>query len=220
MAESDTRSERLKRASAERRTRRRLELRRTILDAATELFLERGFEEFSLRQVAEEIGYSPTTIYHHFTDKDELLFTVAMEGMSRFGEALQAAYHSEGEPLARFGAIGRAYLEFGLTHPLHYRLMFMQRGEWLARTPPPPYESIIDSFGILSQTLLECIESGAIASPVGGDIRTLSYLVWSHVHGLIALTITTPYVEPEQALALIDPHLDVVVRGLMPREEP
>lgn len=217
MSDADTRAERLRRASAERRAGRKLALRRTILDAATELFLERGFEDFSLRQVAEEIGYSPTTIYHHFADKDELMFTVAMEGMAHFGEELQAGYDSEGEPLTRFVAIGRAYLQFGLSHPLHYRLMFMQRSEWLERKPPDGCESIIDSFSILTQTLRECIEAGQITPPMGSDLRTLSYLVWSQVHGLTALSITTPYLSTEQALGLIEPTLQLILNGLAVR---
>jgi AcrR family transcriptional regulator len=50
------------------------------VDAAGALFLEQGYERFSLRKVAERIGYSPTTIYLYFRDKDDLLFTVVDEG--------------------------------------------------------------------------------------------------------------------------------------------
>jgi AcrR family transcriptional regulator len=56
------------------RLRKALRYRQAILTAAGALFLEQGYERFSLRKVAERIGYSPTTIYPYFRDKDDLLF--------------------------------------------------------------------------------------------------------------------------------------------------
>ncbi len=55
-------------------------MRQAILTASTELFLEHGYHNFSLRQVAEKIGYSPGTIYLYFQDKDAILFTIMEEG--------------------------------------------------------------------------------------------------------------------------------------------
>ncbi|MFX5306100.1 helix-turn-helix domain-containing protein, partial [Acinetobacter baumannii] len=69
-----TRQIRIRQKSAERRERRRQETRRAILEAATRMFEREGYEGFSLRQVAEAIGYTPTTIYLYFKDKDDLLF--------------------------------------------------------------------------------------------------------------------------------------------------
>ncbi|UCH24523.1 MAG: TetR/AcrR family transcriptional regulator [Trueperaceae bacterium] len=210
----ETRSQRIRSASAERRARQKAELRRVILDAATTLFEEHGYENFSLRQVAESIGYSATTIYLHFEDKDDLLLHVAFEGFRRFGEVMQAAYDGADGPLDRLRATGRAYLEFGLAHPVHYRLMFMQRGELLDRETPEGYESIIDAFAILTRSLSEGLEAGVIRSPQGVDVESLGALVWSHVHGLVALAISMPKVGRDTARQLIEPHLDILLAGL------
>ncbi|HCR48019.1 MAG TPA: TetR family transcriptional regulator, partial [Bacteroidetes bacterium] len=45
-----------------------------IHEEATRQLSERGYEGFSLREVAEGIGYAPTTIYRYFRDKDDLIF--------------------------------------------------------------------------------------------------------------------------------------------------
>ena len=206
-----TRDERIRRRSAQRRSERRAELRRAILDAATELFLEQGYERFSLRQVAEAIGYSPTTIYLYFDDKDDLLFTVAMDGFKRFGEMLQEAYDAASEPLARLSAIGDAYVEFGLANPVHYRLMFMQRGEFLQREPPEGYESVIDSFAILRKTVEECLEAGVIAD---GDPMAYSAMIWARVHGIVALAIATPYFDAKQARAIHELAAKALIHGI------
>ena len=59
--------------STERRQNHRASLRREILDAASRLFVEEGFERATLRRIAAQIEYSPTTIYLYFKDKNELL---------------------------------------------------------------------------------------------------------------------------------------------------
>src|SRR5260221_2882801 len=128
-----TQAERLRQAIRHRQDQEKQELRHAILTAAGELFLEHGYERFSLRKVAERIGYSPTTIYLYFRDKDDLLFTVVDEGFGRFGQQLEAAAASTQEPWARLIAHGRALLAFGLHQPVYYQLMFMQRTDFLTR---------------------------------------------------------------------------------------
>lgn len=185
--------------------------RRAILDAAIALFLEHGYENFSLRQVAREIGYTPTTIYLYFEGKDDLLYHVAMEGFKHFGERLQEGYEAGETPLERFGGIGRAYVRFGLENPLHYRLMFMDRGEFLQRTPPPGLEKPIDSFAILVRVIAECMEEGLFKQ---GDPEVHAMAIWASVHGLVALAITTPYVDSTRVSAIEEVAYDMMVNGL------
>src|SRR5690625_2927939 len=110
--------------------------RRAILDAAVSLFSEHGHHNFSLRQVAREIGYTPTTIYLYFEDKDDLLYHVTMEAYNDFGDKVYAGYMAASDPLAGFLGICKAYVGFGLANPFHYRIMFIDRVDFLQRTPP------------------------------------------------------------------------------------
>ena len=96
-----TQAQRLRQAIRHRQAQEKQELRQAILTAAGTLFLEQGYERFSLRKVAERIGYSPTTIYLYFRDKDDLLFTVVDEGFVRFGQQLAAATESQEDPWER-----------------------------------------------------------------------------------------------------------------------
>ena len=68
---------------AERRDREREEVRRKILDAARELFTAEGYERVTMRRIAEAIEYSPTTIYNHFQDKDDLLQALCEDEFAR-----------------------------------------------------------------------------------------------------------------------------------------
>lgn len=206
-----TRATRLKEASKKRRDQQKVDLRQEILGAATTLFEAKGYEGFSLRQVAEEIGYTPTTIYLYFKDKDDLLLNVVYEGFKVFGESLEAGYRSGNDPLERLSKVGWAYFDFAMSNPLHYRLMFMQRSEFVQKKPEG-YESVIDSFGVIQRVIAEGIEAGVIPP---GDVLTHSTLIWANVHGLVSLLLTQSRinVNVKEARHLFEMQLEAIKRA-------
>src|ERR1700751_2570880 len=115
----------------ERREREKSETRDKILDAARELFVTEGFEGVSMRKVAEKIEYSPTAIYVHFADKQELFHELCRQDFAHLQEVMKGAEMPE-DPIERLQQIGRSYIEFGVRFPNHYAFMFM--------TPHPPHE--------------------------------------------------------------------------------
>jgi AcrR family transcriptional regulator len=65
-----------------------------ILDIALDLFIEKGYEKTSLREIADELGFSKAAIYYHFASKDEILIALHMRlhefghrAIKRFGAA-------------------------------------------------------------------------------------------------------------------------------------
>ena len=110
--------------SATRRKQHQDELRQKILDAARELFVAEGVEAVSMRKIADKIGYSATTLYNHFDDKDALLRALCD---ADFG-ALQDAFLQIGQiadPIERLRRLSQAYIGFALQFPSHFRFMFM-----------------------------------------------------------------------------------------------
>ncbi len=57
-----------------RRERKKAATRQAIADAALELFLERGYDSVSIRDIAEAADVSTTTLFQHFTGKEALVF--------------------------------------------------------------------------------------------------------------------------------------------------
>jgi AcrR family transcriptional regulator len=47
-----------------------------ILDIALDLFIENGFDKTSLREIAEQLGFSKAAIYYHFASKDDILMAL------------------------------------------------------------------------------------------------------------------------------------------------
>ena len=214
MKQAKTHAQRVSASSRARREREKQHLRETILEAAGALFLESGYELFSLRKVAEAIGYSATTLYLYFKDKDELLFALAVEGAEAFCAAFEAAEASSQDPRQQIEAIGRAYVAFGLQHPAHYRLMFMQRGDFLIKPLPGGDRLTIEAFGTLGRSVERAMTQGLIRE---ADPVATANVLWAGVHGLVSLALTIPYLDSEQVNAMVETYFQLTWNGLLPR---
>jgi AcrR family transcriptional regulator len=201
----------------ERRERERAEIRRAILGAARELFIERGYEAVTMREIARRIEYSPTAIYLHFADKKAVMDAICDEDFLSLAQRFKKIATIT-DPVERLRRAGQAYAEFGLRHPHHYRLMFM--------TPHPPHdpsESAIeqgnpdqDGYAFLRWTVSEAIAAGRLR-PELDDPDLVSQLVWSAVHGIVSLLTVKhdePWVDWRPARRLVTEMCDLVVRGL------
>ncbi len=206
-----TQAQRLRQAIRHRQAREKQELRQAILTAAGGLFLEQGYEHFSLRKVAERIGYSPTTIYLYFHDKDDLLFTVVDEGFVRFGQQLAAAAESQEDPWERLIALGRAYVAFGLQHLVYYQLMFMQRADFLTRPAAGESEPRIASFQVLRQAVQQAIDAGVLRP---GDAESYSDVLWALVHGIASLAMSMPKFDASRIQRIMETAWQMECQGL------
>ncbi len=177
------------------------------------LFTEKGYCDFSLRQVARATGYTPTTVYLYFKDKDDLLFHVAMEGFRHFASELERAAASGATPLERLLAIGRAYVRFGLDHPLHYRLMFMERDEFLQREPPPGFTAPMRAFELLVQTVAECVEERVLPAGRLPGVRDRDLVDGPRP---VSLALTNPSLDREQVTAIEEVAYRMIQHGLLP----
>jgi AcrR family transcriptional regulator len=197
-----------------RRTSRGIDTRGDLLAAAVALLAEHDVDGFSLRQVAEAAGYAPPTVYLHFADKDDLLFHAAQAGCATFGARLAEAAAGARDPVDRIEAIGRAYVEFGLAHPVEYRLMFLRRGDMLWRaTPEGP--AIIDGFDVLIEAVRDAITAGALPPQPS---REVAAWLWTTVHGIMALHLSVPDIDADAARAFYERSARVLRDGFYTRD--
>ena len=52
--------------------------RERILDVALDLFIEKGFDGTSLREIAEKLGFTKAALYYHYASKDDILMALHM----------------------------------------------------------------------------------------------------------------------------------------------
>jgi AcrR family transcriptional regulator len=203
----------------ERRDRERQKLRQRILDAARDMFASEGYDAVTMRRIAQRIEYSPTAIYLHFKDKESVLREICDHDFAELGRRL-ASIARIADPIERLAATGRAYAEFGLTHPNHYRLMFMT-----PHPPVPPSDSAIekgnpeqDAYAFLRSLLADAAREGRLR-PGLEDLELLTQTVWAAMHGVVSLEIAKcndDWVDFRPAADRVALMLDFVTRGLLP----
>lgn len=190
-------------------------LRDEILDAAETLLIETGSEEaVSIRAVADRVGVSAPSIYRHFDDKQTMLFEVCSLQMDRFHEHLISVMDLEVDPMAKLRACGRAYVQFGLDHPEHYRIMFMGRSDWTPETYADEVLTESGSFMALVAVVSEVLtELGSDRDPFATAV-----IVWTGVHGLTSLMISKPNFPWPPVDELVADCCESLLVGLLSRE--
>lgn len=197
----------------ERRARQKKFLRQEILDAASELFVRNGYENVSMRRIADKIEYSPTTIYLYFKDKAELLEEVCRETFARLVQRLSKILEQPGDPVERLKRGLIAYIEFGLENRHQYRATFMMPlpegfdHEKYHQADSPGMQA----FSFLTRGLTECIQAGKMKTM---NVDLAAQTLWAGIHGITALLITHelfPWVGREK---VIHSTVDTLVAGL------
>jgi len=168
----------------------RQQLRTLIIDAARELFVSKGVEAVTMREIAKRIGYSATSIYLHFADKEAVLKAICDTDFLALAIS-QKSMMQIADPVERMYALGRGYAAFALTHPNHYRLMFMT-----AHAPMCPTDSTLqqnsaeqDAYYQLKSVVAAVYESGCFR-PELKDVDLIAQTIWAGMHGVCSLQIT------------------------------
>lgn len=169
----------------QRREREKEEMRTLILDSAHKLFLDKGFDEVSIRNIAEAIEYSPATIYLYFKDKNEIFHALHQEAF-RFYNEFNIELPAIKDPFDRLVKMGEKYFEFMNLHPKYYNIMFLMEAPMQNEECIDDWEEGAKAHSFLEQTVLECMEKGYLAAE---DHRVLALTIWSYMHGICSLII-------------------------------
>lgn len=157
-------------------------MRELICRGSERLFVERGANGVSMRDLAAELGMSPMAPYRYFKDKAEILATVRAAAFSRFSDTIETAFASGNTPTARARAIGKAYLGFALEEPDAYRLIFdlVQPDE--DQYPELAYQSA-RAKAVLTRQSEDLIQAGLAPN----DPEHVTHSLWAAAHGVCVL---------------------------------
>jgi AcrR family transcriptional regulator len=189
-------------------------LRRQIIEAAERLLIKTGDEEaVSIRAVADAVGVTPPSIYLHFRDKDELIFSICERHFARLDDLTEEASAASSDPVESLILRGKAYVKFGIDNPEQYRILFMSRGARSEENMQPDELRQSASFDHLVNAVQRCLDAGAFE----GDALLISMGLWAAVHGITSILISHPHFPWPDKENLIDHVLRLQCRGLTAR---
>ena len=95
-----------------------------VLETATRLFTERGYDAASIRDLAAALAMRPSSLYHHFQGKQHILFAICFGMQTDFNAAVMPLFHQGKGPVETIQAVIRDHIRFSLA----------RRGEVLVNT--------------------------------------------------------------------------------------
>ncbi|BDC51706.1 TetR family transcriptional regulator [Bryobacterales bacterium F-183] len=202
----------------ERRAREKEALRQSILDAASQLVIEQGHTNLSIRKIAEKIEYAPSTIYLYFQDRYEILMSICTDVFERLTSQLEELADRELDPIEGLRQGLRCYIRFGLEHRSHYQVTFMTPIPELPPDHPASCEDVgqagIRCYECLRQAIQKGIDAGVFKQ---GDTHLMAQSVWLGIHGLVSGLICMghdkefPWANHEE---LIESQIDLLLAGM------
>ena len=201
--------------SLTRREREKIQHRREMLDAAIDLFSEKGYHNVSMHEIAEKAEFAIGTLYKFFNNKEDLYKALVLEQADKFHDAIAQAI---GEPDDEIGKL-RNYVRikgevFGTNLPF-IRLFLAESSGASFNIKAGLDEDVRKGYNETLERLALVFESGIknkrfkeIAAPY-----SLAVAFDSVINALLLLSLETPEVHPYPENP--DAILDVFFRGLL-----
>lgn len=168
--------------------------REWILDTALNIIIEEGFNNLSVRKIASRLNVTATTIYNYYTGKDEINLMIRIRGFEKLHDLLtkrSAVFKNIDD---KFKAMILAYVEFGLTYPSYYDIMFnLHTPKYLdyvgTEIEPLAYQEKQNALKCIS-LFIEPVKAFIPARGKKKDKFVLYQVVkfWADLHGLVTLT--------------------------------
>lgn len=111
-----------------RRTERRQETQREIVQASWEVVREHGLAGLSMRDLGERVGMRAQSIYSYFASKHEIYDAMFLEGYQAFATWMDAAIDDDiaADPVDAARRATHAFVEFCTSDPVRYQLLFQR----------------------------------------------------------------------------------------------
>jgi AcrR family transcriptional regulator len=152
-------------------------LRETLINSGLEVLKNKDSDDFSLREVARNVGVSATSVYRHFSDKQALIDAMCVEGASMLAKLQRDVMKTNGGGQSGLDATGFGYVKFALENPRLFRFMRNERMKYGDPSSPTMKELFVNVATLLPEG----------ATPE--QIRIRAFQAWSVVHGVTMLVL-------------------------------
>ncbi len=195
----------------ERLDREHERVKAAILAAARDLFLKEGYENASIRKIAERIDYSPAAIYRYFAGKDDIFFAIAETGFRLFTRAMRGVAASD-DPVEMLRRRFWRYYEFSKAQPEYFALMFVDRSVPRLTEEWERLAFMREMREELNRDIAACVSSGAF--PPSTEPDAVFHILAAAVYGAAVIRLSDRFIARRTADALARDVLEAALAGL------
>lgn len=162
--------------------------RSTILEIAGKLFVDKGFAQTTMDDIAKEADYSKSTIYVYFKSKDEIYSHIILENMALLRNTIEQAIEKNTNIEDTFFAICNAHVNFQEENPLFFESMIHSNFE---KNPDEQvYHQMLKLNNEINEIICDLLNSGIGKQKVKPNIDTkqTAFALWSSICGLVLIS--------------------------------
>jgi len=158
--------------------------REKILAAACDIYLIEGYKGLSMRKVAMGSKLSPTAIYRHFKNKEELHHEVLRGGFRTFDSYLQQALVGK-SPMERLRLAAERFFRFATEQKKYYEILFLTMDHTVEhQVKGVLHDDAFASQRFMEERVRECIEEGSLKSDSASEVAMLLLATCNGFFGL------------------------------------
>jgi len=185
------------------------------LDAARDLFVAEGYQNVSIRKIAEKIEYSPAAIYSYFPSKDDIFLALTEEGFRMLFASGAADCAARQAGKSSVECIRSAFWElytFSKEHPEYFSLMFVDRSVPRISQDWQRFGFVREMRNRIAEMIQQAIDAGDFPQSSNPDaiFRVLS----AAIHGVAVMRLCDRIVPGENMDALAHDTLEAALTGL------
>lgn len=174
----------------ERQREEKKQRRRTIVDAAEAVLAEKGRDDMTMADIADEARLSRSLLYVYFEDMDDIVLAVTHRGFRSMRKRFEAAVAQHDTGLLQIRGIGDAYVNFAREEPTYFQLV----AQFESRTANPEDASermrkclaeADRGLGAMAEAIRNGIDDGSVRADL--DPVQTAITLWGSTHGLIQL---------------------------------
>ncbi|SHI93442.1 transcriptional regulator, TetR family [Clostridium cavendishii DSM 21758] len=199
----------------ERRKQEKEIIRRKIIDTASEILTSEGYENLSIRKIANKIEYSPGIIYHYFKDKAEIVTYIVEEGYGKILKSITSINLDPENPEKTIEEGLRNYINLMLEMPEQFKTILMSDIEAIKEKVDMLSEGVSKDRGSM-QGLCNLVELGMKKGKFRKmDVELTAQIIWTSTHGLLSRLILEKNIPDKQKERLINQHFNILIHGLL-----
>ncbi|MBW0113885.1 TetR/AcrR family transcriptional regulator [Pseudonocardia abyssalis] len=159
------------------------ETRRLLLEAALDLFSEKGFSRASMQEVVERAGLTKGAFYHHFATKDDVLHIIHDEFIDRALESQERALAASDSPTAQLARMAYDTTLICIEYQKHVMIFFRELHVLAGDVRTAILEKRRRSTALFEDTVQRGIDSGEFDEDLDSTVAALGLIgmwVWSY----------------------------------------
>lgn len=159
-------------------------MKEEILRAALQLFVQKGYTNTSMDDVAEAVGLTKGGLYHHIEKKEDLLRQIHDQLLDAYMIRVPSAIDGLEDPIEKLAAWVRAHTMIVMDYVLHIKVFFTEIDQLSEETLKRMVERRDKVQKILEEILASGIAAGKIRPEIDPNISSfliLGMINWIYV---------------------------------------